>query len=70
MVHVVINCLTHTIIVLVLQFKSSERAALFYLEYGNNGQARKYLEKSRDLYQAWGAHRKVEDVCSLLATIQ
>lgn len=49
---------------------ASECAALFYLEYGDIGRTCKYLEKSRDLYQAWGAHRKVDDVCSLLATIQ
>jgi len=52
------------------QALASECAALFYLEYGDIGRTCKYLEKSRDLYQAWGAHRKVEDIRSLLVTVQ
>ena len=44
------------------QALASERAALFYLEHGNVGQARRYLEKSRSLYAAWGAKRKVDDI--------
>ena len=53
------------------QALASERAALFYLENGNVGLARRYLERSRDLYEAWGAHRKVDDVdFLLLSTIE
>lgn len=49
------------------QALSCERTALFYTENGSTGQARKYFETSQDLYEAWGAHRKVDDIRSLLA---
>ena len=48
---------------------ANECASVFHLEQGNIGQARKYLEQSKDLYQAWGAHRKVEDILSLLSSV-
>ena len=51
------------------QALASECAALFYLNYENIGQARKYLEQARDLFAAWGAHRKVDDIEGLLATL-
>ena len=49
---------------------ANECASVFHLEQGNVGQARRYLEQSKTLYQAWGAHRKVEDILSLLATAE
>ena len=52
------------------QALASECAALFYLNYDDVGQARKYLEQSRGLYKLWGAHRKVEDVGTLLETLE
>jgi len=50
------------------QALASERAALFHLDQENVGKARTYLEQSKDLYQAWGAYRKVEDILSLLVS--
>ena len=50
------------------QALASECAALFYLDQENIGQARTYLVQARDLYEAWGAHRKRDDVEDLLAT--
>ena len=52
------------------QALASECAALFYLNHDDVGQARKYLEQSRGLYKLWGAHRKVEDVGTLLETLE
>ena len=52
------------------QALASECAALFYLNHDDMGQARRYLEKSRDLYDAWGAKRKVEDIGTLLGTLE
>ena len=52
------------------QALARERAALFYLEHGNIGQARRYMEKSRDLYDAWGAKRKVEDIGNWIGSIE
>jgi len=52
------------------QALANECAALFHLEQGDVGQARKYLERSKDLYQLWGAHRKVDDILSLLSRME
>jgi predicted ATPase len=51
------------------QALASECAAVFYLDHGNVGQARMYFVQARQLYKEWGAHRKVDDVDSLLATM-
>ena len=51
------------------QALASESAALFHLEHGNISQARRYWEKSRDLYDAWGAKRKVEDIDSWIGSM-
>ena len=51
------------------QALASECAAFFYLDHGNVGLAHRYLEQARDLYAAWGAKRKVEDIEGLLATL-
>lgn len=51
------------------QALASECAAFFYLDHENVGQARRYLEQARDLYAGWGAHRKVDDIEGLLATL-
>lgn len=48
---------------------ANECAGLFYLDHGNGGQARKYLEQSRELYMSWGAHQKVDQMQSLLGNI-
>ena len=52
------------------QALACECSALFHLDQGNIGEARKYLEESKDLYEAWGAHRKVEDILSLLSSME
>ena len=46
-----------------------ERAAIFHLEHGDIGQARKLLQVARDLCGQWGAKRKVEDIQSLLGEL-
>ena len=51
------------------QALSCERAALFHAENGNTGQALKFLQVARDLCGQLGAHRKVEDIEGLLATL-
>ena len=51
------------------QALASECAAVFYLDHGNVGQARRYFVQARQLYKEWGAHRKVDDVDSLLANM-
>ena len=52
------------------QALASERAALFYLEHGNVGLARTYMKKSRDLYDSWGAERKVEDIDAWIGSME
>lgn len=52
------------------QALACECSALFHLDQGNIGEARKYLEQSKGLYEAWGAHRKVEDIVSLLSSME
>jgi len=52
------------------QALASECAALFYLDNENSDAARRYFKQSRDLYQAWGAMRKVEDINSLLENVE
>ena len=53
-----------------------QRARISFLltvDNGNTciGQRRRYLEQSRSLYEAWGAHRKVDDIdFLLLSTIE
>ena len=43
--------------------------ALFCLDHGNVGQARKCLAEARDLHGQWGAYRKVGDVRGLFVTL-
>ena len=51
------------------QALASECAALFHLDHGNIGQARKCLAEARDLHGQWGAQRKVGDIEGLLVTL-
>ena len=48
---------------------ASECSGLFHLEYGNLGEARKYLAMAEESYPFWGALRKAEDVRSRLQSM-
>ena len=48
---------------------ASECSGLFHLEYGNLGEARKYLAMAEESYRLWGALRKAEDVRSRLQSM-
>ena len=45
---------------------SCERAGLFFVRQGEIEEGRVYLLRAETLYSAWGAHRKVQDVSSLI----
>ena len=45
---------------------SCERAGLFFVQKGEIEEGRCYLRRAETLYNAWGAHRKGQDVSSLI----
>ena len=45
---------------------SCERAGLFFIQQGEIEEGRIYLLRAETLYNVWGAHRKVQDVSSLI----
>jgi hypothetical protein len=45
---------------------SCERAGLFFVGRGDIEEGRIYLRRAETLYNVWGAHRKVQDVSSLI----